>query len=131
MSSVFTASISGPCASRSVSGTSILRLHTAILFPDGESRNTKTTTWDDPRLPSTLDANVPQYKRDFRRKLIYFRSQPAMRNQPGNCQIKVRRNHIFEDSYAEIMRQTPNDLKKRLMIKFDGEEGLDYGGVSR
>ncbi|KAF9521135.1 hypothetical protein BS47DRAFT_1357065 [Hydnum rufescens UP504] len=90
-----------------------------------------TTTWDDPRLPSTLDMNVPQYKRDFRRKLIYFRSQPALRSQPGNCQIKVRRNHIFEDSYAEIMRQNPNDLKKRLMIKFDGEDGLDYGGLSR
>ena len=54
-----------------------------------------------------------------------------MRAQPGNCQIKIRRNHIFEDSYAEIMRQTPNDLKKRLMIKFDGEDGLDYGGLSR
>ena len=93
--------------------------------------DTKTTTWDDPRLPSSLDQNVPQYKRDFRRKLIYFRSQPALRTQPGNCQIKVRRNHIFEDSYAEIMRQTPNDLKKRLMIKFDGEDGLDYGGLSR
>ncbi|MCO5600910.1 hypothetical protein L7F22_055027 [Adiantum nelumboides] len=39
--------------------------------------------------------------------------------------------HIFEDSYAEIMRQQPNDLKKRLMIKFDGEDGLDYGGLSR
>jgi E3 ubiquitin-protein ligase NEDD4 len=99
-----------------------------VYFVD---HNTKTTTWDDPRLPSSLDSNVPQYKRDFRRKLIYFRSQPSMRAQPGNCQIKVRRNHIFEDSYAEIMRQTPNDLKKRLMIKFDGEEGLDYGGVSR
>ncbi|PCH38485.1 HECT-domain-containing protein [Wolfiporia cocos MD-104 SS10] len=99
-----------------------------VYFVD---HNTKTTTWDDPRLPSTLDANVPQYKRDFRRKLIYFRSQPAMRAQPGNCQIKVRRNHIFEDSYAEIMRQTPGDLKKRLMIKFDGEDGLDYGGLSR
>ncbi|KAH9063727.1 hypothetical protein EDB83DRAFT_2382646 [Lactarius deliciosus] len=94
-----------------------------VYFVD---HNTKTTTWDDPRLPSSLDANVPQYKRDFRRKLIYFRSQPAMRAQPGNCQIKVRRNHIFEDSYAEIMRQTPNDLKKRLMIKFEGEDGLDY-----
>ena len=82
-------------------------------------------------VPSSLDQNVPQYKRDFRRKLIYFRSQPAMRAQPGNCQIKIRRNHIFEDSYAEIMRQTPSDLKKRLMIKFDGEDGLDYGGVSR
>ncbi|KAF8892604.1 hypothetical protein BD779DRAFT_1509940 [Infundibulicybe gibba] len=99
-----------------------------VYFVD---HNTKTTTWDDPRLPSTLDANVPQYKRDFRRKLIYFRSQPAMRAQPGNCTIKIRRNHIFEDSYAEIMRQTPNDLKKRLMIKFDGEDGLDYGGLSR
>lgn len=95
------------------------------------TKDTKTTTWDDPRLPSSLDQNVPQYKRDFRRKLIYFRSQPALRTQPGNCQIKVRRGHIFEDSYAEIMRQTPNDLKKRLMIKFDGEDGLDYGGLSR
>ncbi|KAN0115932.1 hypothetical protein V8E52_006472 [Russula decolorans] len=99
-----------------------------VYFVD---HNTKTTTWDDPRLPSSLDANVPQYKRDFRRKLIYFRSQPGMRAQPGNCQIKVRRNHIFEDSYAEIMRQTPNDLKKRLMIKFEGEDGLDYGGLAR
>ncbi|KAG9018720.1 hypothetical protein FRB90_010334 [Tulasnella sp. 427] len=99
-----------------------------VYFVD---HNTKTTTWDDPRLPSSLDSNVPQYKRDFRRKLIYFRSQPAMRAQPGNCQIKIRRNHIFEDSYAEIMRQSPNDLKKRLMIKFDGEDGLDYGGLSR
>jgi E3 ubiquitin-protein ligase NEDD4 len=99
-----------------------------VYFVD---HNTKTTTWDDPRLPSSLDQNVPQYKRDFRRKLIYFRSQPALRPIPGQCHVKVRRTHIFEDSYAEIMRQQPNDLKKRLMIKFDGEEGLDYGGLSR
>jgi E3 ubiquitin-protein ligase NEDD4 len=99
-----------------------------VYFVD---HNTKTTTWDDPRLPSSLDQNVPQYKRDFRRKLIYFRSQPALRPVPGQCHIKIRRNRIFEDSYAEIMRQTPADLKKRLMIKFDGEDGLDYGGLSR
>lgn len=99
-----------------------------VYFVD---HNTKTTTWDDPRLPSSLDQNVPQYKRDFRRKLIYFRSQPALRPIPGQCHVKVRRTHIFEDSYAEIMRQQPNDLKKRLMIKFEGEDALDYGGVSR
>lgn len=99
-----------------------------VYFVD---HNTKTTTWDDPRLPSSLDQNVPQYKRDFRRKLIYFRSQPAMRNLSGQCHVKVRRSHIFEDSFAEITRQSATDLKKRLMIKFDGEEGLDYGGVSR
>lgn len=99
-----------------------------VYFVD---HNTKTTTWDDPRLPSSLDQNVPQYKRDFRRKLIYFRSQPALRILSGQCHVKVRREHIFEDSYAEIMRQNANDLKKRLMIKFDGEDGLDYGGLSR
>ncbi|KAJ8119166.1 hypothetical protein ONZ43_g3842 [Nemania bipapillata] len=99
-----------------------------VYFVD---HNTKTTTWDDPRLPSSLDQNVPQYKRDFRRKLIYFRSQPAMRILSGQCHIKVRRSHIFEDSYAEISRQSATDLKKRLMIKFDGEDGLDYGGLSR
>lgn len=99
-----------------------------VYFVD---HNTKTTTWDDPRLPSSLDQNVPQYKRDFRRKLIYFRSQPALRPIPGQCHVKVSRESIFEGSYAEIMRQTPNDLKKRLMIKFEGEDGLDYGGLSR
>ncbi|ORY96177.1 hypothetical protein BCR43DRAFT_491214 [Syncephalastrum racemosum] len=99
-----------------------------VYFVD---HNTKTTTWDDPRLPSSLDQNVPQYKRDFRRKLIYFRSQPALRPVPGQCHIKIRRDHIFEDAYAEVMRQAPADLKKRLMIKFDGEDGLDYGGLSR
>jgi hypothetical protein len=38
-------------------------------------------------LPSSLDQNVPQYKRDFRRKLIYFRSQPALRPSPGQCHV--------------------------------------------
>ncbi|CAD6891392.1 unnamed protein product [Tilletia controversa] len=99
-----------------------------VYFVD---HNTKTTTWDDPRLPSSLDQNVPQYKRDFRRKLIYFRSQPALRPIPGQCHMKVRRSHIFEDSYTQIMMHAPNDLKKRLMIKFEGEDGLDYGGLSR
>lgn len=99
-----------------------------VYFVD---HNTKTTTWDDPRLPSSLDQNVPQYKRDFRRKLIYFRSQPALRILSGQFPVKVRRSHIFEDSYAEIMRANATELKKRLMIKFDGEDGLDYGGLSR
>lgn len=74
---------------------------------------------------------MPQYKRDFRRKLIYFRSQPALRTSAGQCHIRVRRENIFEDSFVEIMRVPAAELKKRFMVKFDGEEGLDYGGVSR
>lgn len=43
----------------------------------------------------------------------------------------MRREHLFEDAFAEIMKYPPEELKKRLMITFKGEEGLDYGGVSR
>ncbi|TRM60509.1 hypothetical protein BD626DRAFT_571583 [Schizophyllum amplum] len=99
-----------------------------VYFVD---HNTRTTTWDDPRAPSSVDDNAPQYKRDYRRKLIYFRSQPRMRVLPGKCDIKVRRSHILEDSYAAVMQHSGENLKRRLMINFDGEDGLDYGGVSR
>jgi E3 ubiquitin-protein ligase NEDD4 len=54
-----------------------------------------------------------------------------MRVLPGKCEIKVRRNNILEDSYAAAMAHTGEDLKKRLMVSFDNEDGLDYGGVSR
>ncbi|KAJ1554603.1 hypothetical protein HK405_004587 [Cladochytrium tenue] len=99
-----------------------------IYFVDHSS---KITTWDDPRLPSSLDGSEPKYKRDFRRKLVYTRSQPGMRLGTGQCHITVHRNNILEDAYSEVMRHPASDLKKRLYIRFHGEEGLDYGGVSR
>ncbi|GAA5978585.1 hypothetical protein JCM10908_004413 [Rhodotorula pacifica] len=94
--------------------------------------NTKTTTWDDPRVPS-LNPESDQTKRDFRRKLVYFRSQAPLRPLPGGggCRIIVRRTSLFEDAFAEVMRSSPEELKKRLMVSFKGEEGVDFGGVSR
>jgi E3 ubiquitin-protein ligase NEDD4 len=99
-----------------------------VYFVD---HNTRTTSWDDPRLPTNVDDNAPQYKRDYRRKVVYFRSQPKMRILPGKCEVKVRRSRVLEDSYASVMGFTGEDLKRRLMVNFDGEDGLDYGGVSR
>ncbi|KIM81565.1 hypothetical protein PILCRDRAFT_8620 [Piloderma croceum F 1598] len=95
------------------------------------NHSTKTTTWEDPQLHSNLDSNMPQNKHDFRSKLVYFRSLPAMQAQPGICEIKVRRTHVLEDSYAEIMRQSPNDLKKKLNIEFKGETCVNYNDSSR
>ena len=51
--------------------------------------------------------------------------------ETGHCRIEVSREDVFEDSYRQIMRMRPKDLKKRLMIKFRGEDGLDYGGIAR
>ena len=42
-----------------------------------------------------------------------------------------QRQEVFEDSYRLIVKMRPKDLRKRLMIKFKGEDGLDYGGVAR
>jgi E3 ubiquitin-protein ligase NEDD4 len=47
-----------------------------------------------------------------------------MSPQPGDCEIKVRRDKLFEDSYAEIMRQELRDFKRRLLI-FKGKDGLE------
>ncbi|PPQ91659.1 hypothetical protein CVT25_012872 [Psilocybe cyanescens] len=99
-----------------------------VYFVD---HNTRTTSWDDPRLPPNLDDNAPQYKRDYRRKVVYFRSQPKMRVLAGKCEVKVRRTRVLEDSYGAVMALTGEDLKRRLMVNFEGEDGLDYGGVSR
>lgn len=99
-----------------------------VYFVD---HNTRTTSWDDPRLPTNVDDNAPQYKRDYRRKVVYFRSQPKMRVSAGKCEVKVRRTRVLEDSFAAVMGLSGDDLKRRLMINFEGEDGLDYGGVSR
>ncbi|KAF8627498.1 hypothetical protein AX17_006309 [Amanita inopinata Kibby_2008] len=99
-----------------------------VYFVD---HNTRTTCWDDPRLPTNVDDSAPQYKRDYRRKVVYFRSQPQMRVLTGKCELRVRRTRILEDSYGAVMSFTGEDLKRRLMVSFDGEDGLDYGGVSR
>ncbi|KAG8815768.1 hypothetical protein FRC18_001326 [Serendipita sp. 400] len=83
-------------------------------------------------MPSLLGDDVPQYKRDFRLKLINFRSQPAMRIlTPGFVNITVRRAHLFEDAYREIMTKSPEQLRHRLKVTFEGEIGEDFGGVSR
>jgi E3 ubiquitin-protein ligase NEDD4 len=99
-----------------------------VYFVD---HNTRTTAWDDPRLPGHVEDNAPQYKRDYRRKIVYFRSQPKMRVSNGKCEIKIRRTRVLEDSYSAVMALSGEDLKRRLMVNFEGEDGLDYGGVSR
>ena len=56
----------------------------------------------------------------------------SQHNIPRQVDIPVRRTHVFEDSYNRIsaIRDTEK-LKARLWVVFQGEKGLDYGGVSR
>ncbi|KAI5622734.1 E3 ubiquitin-protein ligase SMURF1 isoform X1, partial [Silurus asotus] len=125
-----------------------------IYFVD---HNNRTTQFTDPRLhhimsqqsqvkessqalPVQMDVPVEEgegelpvrYERDLVQKLKVLRHELSLQQpQAGHCRIEVSREEIFEESYRQIMKMRPKDLKKRLMVKFRGEEGLDYGGVAR
>lgn len=75
---------------------------------------------------------LPKYRRDLVGKLRALRTElQGLQPQSGHCRLEVSRAEIFEESYRLIMKMRPKDMRKRLMVKFRGEEGLDYGGVAR
>ncbi|KAK5870264.1 hypothetical protein PBY51_024916 [Eleginops maclovinus] len=48
--------------------------------------------------------------------------------------LKVRRDHIIDDALVRlemISMENPSDLKKQLFVEFEGEQGVDEGGVSK
>ncbi|XP_072942235.1 ubiquitin-protein ligase E3A [Epargyreus clarus] len=48
--------------------------------------------------------------------------------------LKVRRSHIIDDALVElemVAMQRALDLKKQLVVEFEGEQGVDEGGVSK
>ena len=45
--------------------------------------------------------------------------------------VHVRRDNVFEDSFRELHRRTPEEWKNRFYIVFEGEEGQDAGGLLR
>jgi E3 ubiquitin-protein ligase HUWE1 len=49
----------------------------------------------------------------------------------GDISLKVRRNNIFEDSFNKLRPLKAAEMKGRMNIRFDREEGVDAGGVSR
>uniref|UniRef100_A0A8D9DP29 E3 ubiquitin-protein ligase n=3 Tax=Cacopsylla melanoneura TaxID=428564 RepID=A0A8D9DP29_9HEMI len=109
------------------------RVHTdgRIFFID---HNTRTTQWEDPRLsnPQIAGPAIP-YSRDYKRKYEYLKSQlrkPS--NVPNKFEMKIRRNNILEDSYRIVSSvNRVEHLKTKLWIEFEGEVGLDYGGLAR
>uniref|UniRef100_A0A671YN72 E3 ubiquitin-protein ligase n=1 Tax=Sparus aurata TaxID=8175 RepID=A0A671YN72_SPAAU len=108
------------------------RVHTdgRIFYID----HSTTTQWDDPRLQnSAITGPAVPYSRDYKQKYDYFRKKlkkPA--DIPNRFEMKMRRNAVFEDSYRRILSVKRADLlKARLWVEFEGEKGLDYGGVAR
>ncbi|XP_025262878.1 E3 ubiquitin-protein ligase HECW2 isoform X1 [Camponotus floridanus] len=75
------------------------------------------------------------YRRDFEAKLRTFYRKLESKGYgqgPGKLKLHIRREHLLEDAFTRIMAASKKDLQKgKLVIIFDHEEGLDYGGPSR
>lgn len=71
---------------------------------------------------------------DFDVKRRYFRKE-LERSDDGyrrdDAAVRVRRDHVFQDSFRELFRLRANEWKSRFYIIFEGEEGQDAGGLLR
>ncbi|XP_057982343.1 E3 ubiquitin-protein ligase UPL1-like isoform X2 [Malania oleifera] len=71
---------------------------------------------------------------DFDNKRAYFRSRIRLQHEQnitGPLRISVRRAYVLEDSYNQLRMRPSQDLKGRLNVHFQGEEGIDAGGLTR
>ncbi|CAL5213878.1 unnamed protein product [Lathyrus oleraceus] len=71
---------------------------------------------------------------DFDNKRAHFRSRIRQQHDhqlSGPLRISVRRAYILEDSYNQLRMRPTQDLKGRLNVQFQGEEGIDAGGLTR
>ena len=71
---------------------------------------------------------------DFDNKRAYFRSRIRQQHEQQHyapLRICVRRAYVLEDSYNQLRMRTPDELKGRLTVQFQGEEGIDAGGLTR
>ncbi|OQR74237.1 E3 ubiquitin-protein ligase SMURF2-like, partial [Tropilaelaps mercedesae] len=82
-------------------------------------------------IPGVL-RGLQNHNRDLVTKLTMLRKDlQAFQPPTGHCRLEVSREDIFEESYRQIIKMRPKDLRKRLQVKFRGEDGLDYGGLTR
>lgn len=80
----------------------------------------------------SLMLKVPRFI-DFDNKRAHFRSKIKHQHDHHHSpvRISVRRAYILEDSYNQLRMRSPQDLKGRLTVHFQGEEGIDAGGLTR
>lgn len=66
--------------------------------------NRKRTTWEDPRLSDkSVAGNAVPYSRDYKWKYDYLKTQLRRPTHlPKQFKMKVRRRHIFEDSFQQM-----------------------------
>ncbi|XP_026680932.1 E3 ubiquitin-protein ligase SMURF1-like [Diaphorina citri] len=98
--------------------------------------NNRTTQFTDPRLTPAIIQNLvkPQILTPPTSPSSDDAGSPTSPGSNSNLILNnshVNNNTSSPESYRIIMKMRPKEMRKRLMVKFRAEEGLDYGGVAR
>lgn len=128
------------------------------LFGEGSPEYVKTAEWYNEPLSDCVDIRDDYVKFLFERsgfsfcrfafvlsvelKSTLFRVESVLQqrrninfldviNRTPYVVVKVRRNHIVEDSIAQLEAHNAHDFKKELRVSFAGEDGIDMGGVKK
>jgi len=68
------------------------------------------------------------YKVVFERKIRILRSQSFMETADESIEIFIDRENFFNNAFLEIMSILPKNLKDKLLIRYVGEEDVEYNG---
>ena len=77
---------------------------------------TQTTTLKDPRKSKLRETQLAQ----FIRKALYLQRVLRHERLPGQFEIKIRKSHVFEDSFNVISSTMVDDLRKDLSVVLEG-----------
>lgn len=94
----------------------------------------KKTQWEDPRLESTGKEKAGSQVRGdgkLKAKERQFRAGLPAAGPPRSMHLTVKRTWLQATAQQQLAKIPTSKLRNGLYIKFDGEDGLDYGGLSR
>ncbi|CAD5215942.1 unnamed protein product [Bursaphelenchus okinawaensis] len=84
-------------------------------------------------LMENTETNTAKTKFELKSEYFYQALQRSGYAQgPGKIRFKLRRNNLLNDAYDKILAVDEVYLRKyKMVVSFDDEDGLDYGGPSR
>ena len=80
-----------------------------------------------PKCRPFLDFDVK--RQWFKTQVRRLRQQASRRH--GSLRLNLRRKYVFEDAFHAFIHRNAEELRGRLHITFQNEEGVDAGGLSR
>lgn len=130
---------SSSSASTKCGGDSQRRFDSGVLFSRFADKHRRLLNAFIRQNPGLLEKSLSMMLKaprliDFDNKRAYFRSRIRQQHEQhlaGPLRISVRRAYVLEDSYNQLRMRSNQDLKGRLNVQFQGEEGIDAGGLTR